>query len=274
MELEYVRQPAVAGRFYPSHPQQLARAVDEYLETSTPPGDVAGAKACIAPHAGYIYSGSVAGVVYRRLPQRAAFLLLGPNHFGAGSPLAITSRGSWRTPLGPAPIDEALARLLQQNCPGLAEDHLAHAGEHSLEVHLPFLQRRMKTFSFVPILIGDVAFPDLETLGRGLARALSGLAEPPLIIASTDMNHYEPDAVTRAKDQAAVAAILTLDPAGLYEVLRERHITMCGYGAVIAMLTAVKAMGAREAVLENYKTSGDAGGDRRSVVGYAGVIIR
>lgn len=264
----------MAGRFYPSNPEQLALALDSYLDRAADANPEPNVKACIAPHAGYVYSGPVAGAVYRRLPQAARVVILGPNHFGVGQPLAVVGHGSWRTPLGETQIDETIAGDLLQNCPGLVEDPSAHAGEHSIEVQIPFLQRWMGDFQFVPIVIGDVEFQDLLNLGRGLASALSRVQAAPLIVASTDMNHYESDEVTRAKDQEAIMQILAMDPAGLYDVLRAKHITMCGYGPVISMLVAVSSMKASEAILVSYATSADAGATRRSVVGYAGIIIK
>jgi AmmeMemoRadiSam system protein B len=153
------------------------------------------------------------------------------------------------------------------------EDAAAHADEHSLEVQLPFLQRTVKDFGFVPIAIGVGGYPSLESLGRGLAEAARRLKQPFLIIASSDMNHYEPDSITRAKDRKAIDKMLALDPQGLYDVLRREDISMCGYGPAVAMLTAAKELGARRAELAKYATSGDITGDRSAVVGYAGIIV-
>lgn len=274
MQSPLVRQPAVAGRFYPAEPEMLKRALDRYLRSAAPTAEVTDVKACVVPHAGYIYSGHVAGVVYSKLPARSTFVILGPNHFGLGAPLAIMSRGYWQTPLGLAPLDEALARAIQQNCDGLVENAEAHAEEHSLEVQIPFLQRRMKSFTFVPIAIGSVEYERFEALGKAVGRTLLERQQSALIVASSDMNHYEPDAVTRVKDHKAIERILAMDPAGLYDVLRREKITMCGYGPVIAMLAAVKETGAREARLQKYATSADAGGNRQAVVGYAGITIQ
>ncbi len=274
MSSPIVRQPAVAGKFYPAEPVELTRALDRYLSAAGPAVEVPDAKACMVPHAGYIYSGYVAGVIYRKLPAHSAFVILGPNHFGFGAPLAIMSRGYWQTPLGLAAIDETLAQAIQRNHHGLAEDAEAHAEEHSLEVQIPFLQRRMKNFAFVPIAVGGVGYEEFEALGKAVGRALVERSQPAIIIASSDMNHYEPDGVTRTKDHKAIEKILAMDPEGLYDVLRREQITMCGYGPVIAMLAAVKEMGAREAQLQKYATSADAGSNRQSVVGYAGITIQ
>ena len=227
---------------------------------------------CVVPHAGYMYSGHVAGAVFGRLPKRPTYIILGPNHTGRGAPLAIMSSGEWLTPLGRVPVDSALARLLRRSCHLLMEDAEAHEDEHSLEVQLPFLQRSVGEFKFVPIAIGVGGYSGLESLGHSIAQAV-GPTVPVMIIASSDMNHYEPDSLTRQKDRKAIDKILALDPPGLYEVLRHEDISMCGYGPTIAMLTAAKDLGAQRAELIKYATSADTSGDRDAVVGYAGIIV-
>jgi AmmeMemoRadiSam system protein B len=269
-----VRPPAVAGRFYPGEAHALEREVDRCLGPEPPPeAKFDHAIACVVPHAGYIYSGPVAGAVYRRLPERSRFLLLGPNHFGRGEPLALSPQSDWLTPLGVAPIDRDLSRALHHSFPLLADDAVAHADEHCLEVQLPFLQRRFPPFSFVPLLIGAGHYAALESLGHGVAKAVAGAEDRPLIIASSDMNHYEPDGVTRIKDHEAIERILALDPRGLYDVVHRRDISMCGYAPVVAMLTAARDLGARRATLIKYATSADTSGDPSAVVGYAGIIV-
>ncbi len=278
-----VRRPAVAGRFYPSNPEALSRDLKEYTGTRLPsPGGsekseiFANAFGCVVPHAGYTYSGHVAGAVYRRLPPRSRYIILGPNHFGRGAPLAIMSSGSWLTPLGEAHIDSALAHDLTEFCHLISEDRVAHAGEHSLEVHLPFLQHTVGSFSFVPIAVGLGGYAALESLGKGIAKAAKraqASAGPVMIIASSDMNHYEADDVTRLKDRKAIDAILALDPKGLYDVIRSADISMCGYGPTVAMLTAAREMGACRAELVKYATSAETSGDFEAVVGYAGIVV-
>jgi hypothetical protein len=220
-----------------------------------------------------MYSGPVAGAVFGKLPKRSTYLILGPNHTGRGAPLSIMSSGEWSTPLGRVPIDSAMARLLRRSCHLLMEDSEAHEGEHSMEVQLPFLQRSVGEFSFVPIAIGLGGFSALETLGHGIAQAVKPNAGAVMIVASSDMNHYEPDDLTRRKDHKAIDKILALDTSGLYEVLRREDISMCGYGPAIAMLTAAKELGAQRAQLIKYSTSADTTGDRDAVVGYAGIIV-
>ncbi len=274
MQAPAVRYPAVAGRFYPAKAETLSREVDKHLGDAPATAEkMDQALGCVVPHAGYMYSGHVAGAVYRRLPTRPSYIILCPNHTGRGAPVAMMSRGEWLTPLGPVPIDDELAHAIQQACHLVMEDSAAHEGEHSLEVQLPFLQRAVGQFRFVPISIGVSGYAMLETLGHGVALVAKRAQEPLLVIASSDMNHYEPDSITRIKDRKAIDKILALDPQGLYEVIRREDISMCGYGPTITMLTAAQELGARKAELIKYATSADTSGDRSAVVGYAGVIV-
>jgi MEMO1 family protein len=269
--MSMMRPPVVAGRFYPSNPRELAREVDEYAGL---PAEKVRAIACVVPHAGYMYSGHVAGAVYASIEIPARCILLGPRHYPRGEPLAILSEGSWQTPLGEARIDSALAAELARLDPRLREDSVAHEREHSLEVQIPFLQRLVPEFQFVPVVLGTDRFAALEELGRAVAQVVRAEEEHVLIIASTDMNHYESDAITRVKDDRAIARILALDPRGLFDTVRSEGITMCGYAATVAMLVAALELGATESKLIRYATSGDINGDRDHVVGYAGMIIR
>jgi AmmeMemoRadiSam system protein B len=229
-------------------------------------------KACLVPHAGYMFSGHVAGAVFSRiiLPQR--ILILGVRHSPRGESLAILASGAWRTPLGDAPIDQALAAALQRECPILREDAVAHGTEHSLEVQLPFLQVLSPGFSFVPIALGAVRFEDLVAVGEALARVLAANPEV-LLLTTSDLNHYENDPTTRLKDKKAIEQILALNPRGLYDVCRNEDISMCGLGPAVAMLTALHALAAKHAELVRYATSADVSGDTSSVVGYAGFIF-
>jgi AmmeMemoRadiSam system protein B len=274
MQAPATRRPAVAGRFYPAQPEVLIRQLDLYLTSeSAAPGKVENALGCMVPHAGYMYSGPVAGAVFRQLPARATYIILCPNHTGRGAPLAIMSNGEWQTPLGAVQVDVHLAQDLSRSCHLLMEDARAHESEHAIEVELPFLQRHVGEFTFVPIAIGVSRYAALEALGHGMAQTIKRFPEPILIVASSDMNHYEPDDVTRLKDHKAIDRILALDPADLYEVIRREDISMCGYGPTIAMLTAAKDLGATRAELVRYATSADTSGDCSAVVGYAGIVV-
>lgn len=270
-----IRLPAVAGKFYPADSAELRSEVEAFTQA---PVEAAGetkirALGCVVPHAGYVYSGEVAGAVFGRLELPARCVILCPNHTGRGEPLAIMSTGAWRTPLGDVPVDEALASALKARFSLLAEDDAAHRFEHALEVQLPFLQVARPHFQFVPIAVGTGQFQVLSALGVAMASAIRQTGDQVLIIASSDMNHYESDSVTRVKDRRAIDQVLALDPRGLFDVVREEHISMCGYGPTVAMLTAAQRLGATKAELLRYATSGDVSGDRDRVVGYAGIAV-
>ncbi len=268
-----IRPPAVAGRFYPSEPKELARQIADYAPAPSAARIVA--RGCVVPHAGYMYSGHVAGAVFSLLDIPARCILLGPRHYPRGEAMAILSQGSWRTPLGDAVIDAELAGELMQACPRLREDAVAHEREHSLEVQIPFLQRLAPAdFRFVPVVLGADRYGLLEELGHAVAKVVAAQSERVLVIASTDMNHYESDELTRAKDEMAIAQMMRLDPRGLYDTVRGEGITMCGYAATTAMLVAMRELGAEKAELVRYATSGDITGERDEVVGYAGLIVR
>ncbi|MGH9718021.1 MAG: AmmeMemoRadiSam system protein B [Candidatus Acidiferrales bacterium] len=268
-----IRSPAVAGRFYPSEPEKLTQQIDQFVSAADA-DEKARALGCIVPHAGYMYSGHVAGTVYAAIEIPKKCILLGPRHFPRGEPMAILTEGSFSTPLGDAKIDAELAAALAHACPKLREDRIAHEREHSLEVQIPFLQCLAKDFQFVPVVLATDRYGAIEELGQAVAKVIAAASEPVLAIASTDMNHYENDAVTRAKDARAIERILALDPRGLYDTVRNEGITMCGYAATTALLVAMREMGATDARLARYATSGDVSGDREQVVGYAGVVIR
>jgi AmmeMemoRadiSam system protein B len=267
-----VRQPAVAGRFYPGEPDKLDQAIQEFLGITNqqhlkPIG-------IVVPHAGYMYSGHVAGAVYARidLPQRN--IVLCPNHTGLGTPLSIMKSGAWRTPLGDMQIDEEIGAALMNEDPDLEEDSAAHRFEHAIEVQVPFMQHiGGASARFVPITVGTSNFHHLEELGHAVAKVIRKIAPEALIIASSDMNHYESDAVTRIKDRKAIDQVLAMNPRGLYDVVRKEDISMCGYGPTVAMLTAAKLLGSTRAELVKYATSGDVSLDFDHVVGYAGILV-
>lgn len=265
-----VRHPAVAGHFYPGQPQTLLHDISEYTPRVA---EKIRALGCVAPHAGYMYSGHVAGAVYSHLDLPSRFVVLCPNHTGMGAPLSIMSSGTWLTPLGEVPIDDELATALTENCNLLTEDSLAHRNEHAIEVQVPFLQALAKEVTFVPITVGTSRFELLDALGHAVAKAIRNEAERVLVIASSDMNHYESDEVTRIKDRRAIDPILALDPRGLWETVTRQNITMCGFGPAVVMLTASLDLGATRAELIKYATSGDISGDRDAVVGYAGIAV-
>ncbi len=266
-----VRPAAVAGKFYPQDPKKLAASVRSYMVADGQPETVLG---CVVPHAGYMYSGGVAGAVFARVKVSPRCIILCPNHTGLGTPLSIMSRGAWQTPLGDVEIDSEMADELMRAFPLLNEESSAHRTEHAIEVQLPFLQTLRSGIRFVPIALGTRQFDALEGLGFAIAEVLSGIDEPVLVIASSDMNHYESDPVTRVKDEKAIEQILALDARGLCDVVMEEEVSMCGFGPTVAMLTAARQQGATRADLVKYATSGDVSGDRQMVVGYAGIVVR
>jgi AmmeMemoRadiSam system protein B len=275
-----LRTPAVAGRFYPGHAEELLRDVRNYTQSEDKTAaDPIAAIGCVAPHAGYIYSGSVAGAVYSRVEIPRHCIILCPNHTGKGQPLAVMANSAWQTPLGNVAADPGLAAALIERFPALQEDSAAHRSEHAIEVQLPFLQAIQPKLHIVPIAIGTSHFEVLRGLGEALAGAIANHeenhpAEKVLIIASSDMNHYESDAITRVKDGKAIERVLAMDARGLWEVVMSEDISMCGFGPTVAMLTAAKLLGASSATLVKYATSGEVSGDFDAVVGYAGIIVQ
>jgi len=266
-----VRLPAVAGRFYPGDPQTLSSTVESFLDHSLTQTHAIG---IVVPHAGYIYSGGVAGAVYSqtRLPSRS--IVLCPNHTGRGCPLAIMREGTWRTPLGDLQIDTEMCDVLMKADAALEDDAAAHKYEHALEVQLPFLQQLQgPAHRFVPIVIGTGNWHALSALGNAIADTILKVDRSTLIIASSDMNHYESDAITRIKDSKAINRILERDPQGLLQTVREERISMCGVGPVTSMLVAGNTLQASSAKLVRYATSAETSGDFERVVGYAGAIL-
>lgn len=265
-----LRSAVVAGQFYPGQKQSLFQTIDSLVSSTATEKP---AIALMSPHAGYIYSGGVAGQTFSGVKIPDDVIILGPNHHGRGHMAAVFASGAWETPLGQTKISADLAKRILSECPMTAEDLVAHRYEHSLEVQLPFLQFRAPHSSIVPICISHMPLETLLQLGDGLARAILSSRGKPLIVASTDMTHYESGNVARKKDCLALEKVLALDPEGLYEVVQEHQISMCGVMPTVVMLQAALALGAENAELIAYSNSGDVTGDQSEVVGYAGVRI-
>jgi AmmeMemoRadiSam system protein B len=262
------REPSVAGRFYPGDPERLARSVAEMLG---PPVAAEPALGVLAPHAGYVYSGAVAGATYARVrvPERAVVLC--PNHTGFGARVSLWPDGGWNTPLGRVPIDPDLTAALRP-CRLVQEDRAAHRHEHALEVQLPFLRARRPGISIAALCLGPLSADEALELGEDVAGALRD--HPALLVASSDMSHYVSAEEAREKDHRALDRLLALDARGLHDIVRREDISMCGVVPATVMLAAALALGARSAELVRYASSGDVTGDRDSVVGYAGAIVR
>lgn len=265
-----IRPPAVAGAFYPAQPDRLEKEVRAHLAVGAAPRPAFGA---IVPHAGYVYSGPVAGAVYARLAVPSATIILCPNHTGRGAGAALEPSGAWRTPLGEVRVNRRLAGRLLELAPSLEEDSAAHAREHSLEVQLPFLQVLRPEMELVPICIGRMDLALCRELGEALATVRAEEEDPPLLLASSDMNHYESREVGRRKDERALACIEAIDPEGLFATVVAESISMCGFLPATVLLFAARQAGVKEACIVARRDSGDETGDTSSVVGYAGVTL-
>jgi AmmeMemoRadiSam system protein B len=266
-----IRKPVVAGMFYPGSADTLRDKIRELIDEGAVREDVQG---IVSPHAGYMYSGHVAGAVISRVSFKDTFVIMGPNHTGLGQPFSIMSEGAWETPLGSVEIDTELASAILAASQNLSQDHVAHLEEHSIEVQLPFLQYFKPDVKLVPIILARGTGDTYKEIGNAIAEACNNAACEAVIMASSDMNHYEPHNVADEKDDRAIEAILALDEDELLNRVSEYRISMCGYGPTVAMLTACKHMGADKAELVMHQTSGDVTGDYHSVVGYAGVLIK
>jgi len=263
-----IREPVVAGSFYPEKSEKLKEEILSFISKEKEKTPAIGV---VAPHAGYIYSGKTAASVYSRIVSPDTFIILGPNHTGMGKPCAISTFRAFKTPLGDCLIDRELTDNLL-NTGVFEEDHLSHLYEHSIEVQIPFLQVLFPHFKIVPICMMPSDLNFYKEVGDAISSCIKGLSCT--IIASSDMTHYEPEEIAREKDNSAIDAILKLDEDLLIKRIREESISMCGYVPVSVMIKAVKGLGAKEASLIEYTTSGDVSGDKSSVVGYAGIIVR
>jgi len=268
------RAPIVAGQFYPSDKEELTSMIVSFAPLAAQPGKLRG---CVAPHAGYVYSGRTAAAALATVDLPGRIIILCPNHTGEGSPLALWPTGSWRTPLGSVDVDEELGAQLLASFPLLTADVTAHHHEHAIEVLLPFLQLYVKPYvslRITPIVLGTRQPEVILALGAVLAKTIAAHAPEALILASSDMNHYEDDATTRRKDEFAIAQMLAMNPAGLLEVTERERITMCGAAPAAAMLEASRRLGAQSCQLAHYSTSADAFGETRRCVGYAGLHVQ
>ncbi|MBI4181218.1 MAG: AmmeMemoRadiSam system protein B, partial [Chloroflexi bacterium] len=266
-----IRNAVVAGQFYPASPEQLRSMIKGLVNEDAVKDEIIG---LVSPHAGYIYSGAVTGATISRIKFKDTFVIIGPNHTGKGKPLSIMTEGTWETPLGKVEIDSALGKQILATSGYLQEDHLAHQYEHSIEVQLPFLQYFKPDIKLVPIVLSYASGAIYKEIGRELAKAIKKLNKEVVIIASSDMTHYEPAESARRKDSQAIEAILDLNEDELLKRVQELNITMCGYAPAVSLIAAAKELGVGKAELVKYQTSGDTTGDNRSVVGYAGMIIK
>ncbi|NVM22051.1 MAG: AmmeMemoRadiSam system protein B [Desulfobacterales bacterium] len=267
------RTPAVADMFYPGKRTLLKEQLDSFVKSIPEKKTVL---AAISPHAGYMYSGAVAGAVFSQIRIPEVAVILGPNHRGIGASVALYGSGAWEMPLGPVSIDEDLADSILKASPHrgkIKDDPQAHTMEHSIEVQVPFLQVLRPDVAIVPIALGHVDYHACQEIGRGLAQAVRDYGKDVVLVASTDMTHYEPQETALSKDRLAIERILDLDPKGLYDTVARHRISMCGVIPTTIVLEACKVLGATKAELVQYATSGDVTGDYAQVVGYAGFIV-
>ncbi len=267
-----VRYPAVAGQFYPGTPQELEMFLSSFCRRDIPKLK---AKAVIVPHAGYIYSGKVAGETYSRVEIPENAVIMGPNHTGLGRPASVFPDGVWITPLGEVPVNEEFAGELCKHYP-YEPDTTAHIYEHSLEVQVPFLQfcsGYREDLKIVPVVFQHLSYSDCLEAGRALSEVVSTSGEDTLIVISTDFSHYVSQETAKELDSIAIEAILELNPEELYKRVHYYNISMCGVIPATVGLIAAKELGATGAELVMYRTSGDVTGDYDQVVGYAGIII-
>ena len=277
-----VRRPAVAGSFYPDEPGELTGLIRGSYTHRLGPGSVPPSKeelrgvlACVCPHAGYIYSGPVAAHSYLwlsslRTPELV--VIVGPNHYGLGSGVSTFRDGEWTTPLGSVQVDAEAARRIVELTGLVDYDPESQRREHSIEVQIPFLQDLYRTVKILPICL---SLQDMETareLGRGLSLLLRG--RDAILIASSDLTHYEPATIAREKDEALLETVLRLDIEAFYDVLEKRRITACGPGAMATVMEASRLLGLRKGELHKYASSGDTTGDNDAVVGYPSVTFR
>lgn len=269
--MDIIRQPAVAARFYPGSEGPLKTEVMSFIQQDRNPQAALGA---VMPHAGYMFSGSVAGETAASIQIPDNVIIMGPNHTGIGPAVSVYPGGAWRMPFGDINVNEALVNRIIERCELAMSDETAHLREHSIEVQLPFLYYMGGSeLSFVPITLSMLGKDECRLLGRALADIISGYEGDVLLVSSSDMTHYESHESAKEKDSEAIARILDMDPDGLMDVVFSRGITMCGIIPTTVMLYAVLDLGAKEARLVRYKTSGETTGDYEQVVGYAGIVV-
>ncbi len=277
-----VRKPAQAGSFYAATPESLTEQLEKCFMHRLGPGHIPSARrgdanviGLICPHAGYEYSGPIAAHAYSALADDRkpdVFVILGPNHTGIGSLLALMNEGTWQTPLGDIQVDGETANRIHRSAGIVDIDDTAHRHEHSIEVQLPFLQYIYgSAFKFVPITFTIQDLESSQLVGQSIAKALEG--KNASIIASTDLTHYEPQTSAQKKDRKALEALEDLDETKFYSTIESNHITACGYGPVVALVTAAKLLGGTKGQVLSYHTSGDITGEYSSVVGYSSVAV-
>lgn len=265
-----IREPVVSGQFYPANNAELQKLIESFKPKEA---KKMSAVAVILPHAGYVYSGKVAVTTVSKILPKKRIVILGPKHSPYGEDYALWAMGSWNMPFGQVQIDEDLARQILVKGNYIKENYLAHESEHSIEVELPVLNYFFSEFKFVPIACQVSSLETYHAVAEQIYEGLKSVKEEVLLVASTDMTHYEPDLTARKKDRQALEYIVAFDAEGLVKKVTEDNITMCGIAPVAILLSCLKRLGARKAQVALYETSADSSGDYSSVVGYAGLIF-
>lgn len=267
------RKPAVAGRFYEGNAAELRQELSKFVKR-IPDEEKKNILGAVTPHAGYLYSGHVAGELYSRIQIPGRIIILSPNHTGYGARISIFPDGYWETPLGSVEIDSELSSLIQSKYELVERDTEAHLLEHSIEVQLPFLQYLNDYFKMVPITLMHLSYEGCENLSNVISDSIRESGEDVLVLASSDLNHYENQSVTEKKDMMVMEKVLSLDPKGLLDVTSKQNISMCGVIPTTVMLLTCLKLGAHGAELLKHASSGDVNGDYDRVVGYAAIWVR
>ena len=264
----YRRKPAVAGAFYPSNPQRLGGMIDGFLSEAGETASIGEVVGLLSPHAGYVYSGPVAAYSYRQVPSDTALaVVLAPSHRARFNGASILTEGIYETPLGDVPIDSAIGgRLTGRNDFLVIKE--AHEMEHSLEVQVPFLQRVLKRFSIVPVIIGTVEFATCASIAEGLRDALAGEKRKFVVIISTDLSHYYAYGAAQTMDGRFIETLKTFDPQKVKDAIAVGKAEACGEGPILAGMTLCRHLGATTVEVLKYANSGDTAGTRDQVVGY------
>ena len=264
------RLPVVADKFYPGDPTVLRNTLAELIPSVS---EKVKAQGVIVPHAGYVYSGAVAGETFARVEIPETVIILGPNHHGRGEPVALGTE-NWDMPMGVVPFAVDLAAFMLKDSESIVADNLAHQFEHSLEVQVPFLQYFQERLSIVPLVVSHISYQQCQQVAADIVRAVRAYDRPVLLVASTDMTHYESRENATVKDHLALQHILSRDPEGLYTTVVENRISMCGFVPATITLLAAMELGIEDVELVRYTDSGEASGDTSQVVGYAGLVLR
>ena len=266
-----LRQPFVAGSFYPADAEALLGELDA-LSPMIPEDEKEIVLGAVVPHAGYLYSGRVAGEVYGRIKSRETFVVIGPNHTGCGHSFSLSSE-NWLTPLGEVEVDLELADAIRERAPILKYDSSAHISEHCIEVQLPFIKKFFPDALIVPVCVSSGDIDELKNVAEAIAAAAKSLGKDIAVLASSDMTHYETRQEASIQDKEAIDALLSLDELRFAKTVEERNISMCGWAPSVMMLVAARELGAAKARLVKYSDSGEITGNISEVVGYAGIIV-